>query len=66
MKSADKPAATEKTTDSKMLSSHPDSISTPIVTEMTKKIVKIENKLNRTFNVVHRITVNATTIAIAK
>ena len=66
MKSADKPAATEKTTDSKMFSSHPDNISTPIVTEMTKKIVKMENKLNRTFNVVHKITVNATAIAIPK
>ena len=49
-----------------MFSSHPASTSTPIVTDMTKKIVKMEYKLNSMFNVVNKITAKATTIAIAK
>ena len=49
-----------------MFSSHPASTSTPIVTEMTKKIVKMEYKLNSMFNVVNKITAKATTIAIAE
>ena len=64
MKSADKPAATENTIDSKMFSLHPLNIRIPTVTDIIKVMVMMEYRLRTKLNVVSKMTRNATAIAI--
>ena len=64
MKSADKPAATENTIDSRMFSLHPLNMRIPTVTDMMNVMVMMEYRLSTKLNVVSKMTKKATAIAM--